>query len=330
MLKKDFVCVTINCHNGTTEDGAKGEFVASLHCTQGNYMHIATADGQLLAEGELGTVNADVGGALTRALKKWRALPDSERKPGAIKLPPPTATSEDELIKPPPKGLILRIYQRPLKRDDKGEIARITKQDVKNRQWFPDENWQWAGAAMTQPMPDVMWLTEAEWKELVPPKPMVGDRFDVPAPIRMRLFRNHLINGTTGLPFERWALSQVLRGQLTLTVEVVSPVLRLRLRGSALIATEEDLTKAVRGYDTKLTGLLEYDPVKKAFSRFDIVSVGDWWGGDQYENRLARPGKTPFGIALELAQGDKASDFVPPNGTGFKSRAAGYFAANKE
>jgi hypothetical protein len=325
------VCVTINCHNCADKlDGEKGEFIGKLTGHQGGgFMQVATADGQLLADGSVGNVNADVRGILTTGLKKWSALPESARKPGAVKLKPPMSPPPEEVIAAPVGGLILRVFQRDLKRDDKGEIARITKQDVLNRELFPDENWRWADAHMTQPMSDVMWLTEAEWKALIPARPQVGDVFDVPAGLRMRLFRFHLINGTFGLP-EHWSLSQVVRGELTLSVEEVSPILRLRLRGSALMATEANLAKAQRGYDSKLTGILEYDPAKKAFTRFDFVAVGDWWGGDTEGNRFVRPGRTPLGIAFELAKGDRASDFVTPKGQPFKNIANFYFAADKE
>jgi hypothetical protein len=145
----------------------------------------------------------------------------------------------------------------------------------------------------------------------------------------MRLFRYHLINGTFGLP-EKWWPGEYLRGELTLTVEEVSPVLRLRIRGSALLASDKDLAKAQRGYDTWLSGALEYDPARKAFTRFDLVSVGDWCGGDREGNRFVRPGKVPLGIAFELARGDRASDLVPPKGQPFKDVITGYFAAERE
>jgi hypothetical protein len=323
VLKKDFVCVAINNNNkGAALDGQNGAFMGLLNCRFGNYMQVVVADGQVLSEGELSNVNADVGGVLGNGWKKWRALPETARKPGGIKLPPPTSTDREELLKPPPGGLILRVYQRDLQRDAKGEIARISKEALKNRQLFPDDNWQWGNAVMTEPMPDVMWLTEAEWKALIPANPKIGDQFDVPSSVKMRLFRYHLINGTYGLP-EGWWPSAVHRGELTLTVEEVSPVLRLRLRGSALMEADK------RGYDTKLTGVLEYDATKKAFTRFDVVAVGDWWGGDREANRFIRPGRTPLGIALELASGDRPSDFVPPKGQPFKDIRNSYFAAEK-
>lgn len=329
LLKKSFVCVTVNNHNGAASDGEKGRFIDTLKVPAGNWMHVATADGRVLFGDHLSGVNQDVVGAFKGALKKWQALPESVRKPGAIKVPAPQYPPRRGLVKPPPGGLVLRVYMRDLKRDSKGELARITRKDVKNRKLFPDETWEWAEAIMTQPMPDVMWLTEAEWKSLVPANAKKGDRFDVPAPIKMRLIRYHLINGTFGLA-GKWYPGEVLKGELTLTVEEVYPVLRLRLRGSALMASNKDLAKAQRGYDTKLSGILEYDPAKKGFTRFDLVSVGDWWGGDNEGNRFARPGRVPLGIAFELARGDRVSDLVPPKGQPFSDLANHYFVAEKE
>jgi hypothetical protein len=330
LLKERFVCVTVNNHNGgNNPDGGDG-FLSKLACPYGNYHHVATADGKVLYGGSLSGVNQDVVGALRGALNAFDALPESERKPGAIKVPEPTEPTRQGLIQPPKGGLILRVYQRGLKRDAKGEVARITHEDVKDRQMFPDEPWRWANAIMTEPMPDVMWLTEAEWKSLVPADAKKGDRFDVPRGIKMRLLRYHLYNGTAGLIRIFWYPGDVIRGELTLTVEEVSPILRLRLRGVALMASSTEVDKAERGYDTKLTGVLEYDPSRKALTRFDFVSVGDWWGGDNEGNRFARPGKTPLGIAFELAKGNRVSDFVPPKGGPFKDLAKNYFAAERE
>ena len=96
------------------------------------------------------------------------------------------------------------------------------------------------------------------------------------------------------------------------------------------MASSAEVDKADRGYDTQLSGVLEYDPDRKAFTRFDFVSIGDWWGGEREQGRFARPGKTPLGIAFELAQGDRASDLVPPKGQPFKELAKNYFAADTE
>jgi hypothetical protein len=325
------VSVTVNSHNGGGSDGENGGFVGALGVPGGNFMHVATADGRVLFAGHLSGINTDVFGALNGALKKFRALPKSERAPGAFKVPTPKYSPRDALPKPPPGGLVLRVYERNLKRDAKGEIALITKQDVKDRKQFPAENWQWADAILTQPMPDIMWLKQEEWQALVPENPKRGDEIAVPQALRVRLFCYHLINGTFGLP-DVWWPGQLVSGNLTLTVEDVSPVLRLRLRGAALLATDHDPAKARCGYDAKVTGVLEYDPGKKAFTRFDIVAMGDWWGGEPHPDRepqFVRPGRTPFGVAFELARGDRAGDFMPPKGQPARNVAQWYFSAEK-
>lgn len=61
-----------------------------------------------------------------------------------------------------------------------------------------------------------------------------------------------------------------------------------------------------------MNGWLNYDPGKKAFTRFDIVALGDYWGGDYKGGRFKRPGRTPLGISFEMVQGNNAIDRVPP------------------
>lgn len=76
--------------------------------------------------------------------------------------------------------------------------------------------------------------------------------------------------------------------------------------------TDADPAKAQRGYDARVSGVLTYDPEKKAFTRFDIVAIGDYWGGDYEGGRFKRPGRTPLGISFALVRGDNAIDRVPP------------------
>ena len=85
-------------------------------------------------------------------------------------------------------------------------------------------------------------------------------------------------------------------------------MLRMRLDGSALLMTDADPAKAQRGYDARLNGVLIYDPQQKAFTRFDAVAIGDYWGGDYEGGRFKRPGRTPLGISFELVRGDRAVD----------------------
>jgi hypothetical protein len=50
----------------------------------------------------------------------------------------------------------------------------------------------------------------------------------------------------------------------------------------------------------------------KAITRFDMVAIGDYWGGDYEGGRFKRPGRKPLGISFELVRGDNAIDRVPP------------------
>jgi hypothetical protein len=122
----------------------------------------------------------------------------------------------------------------------------------------------------------------------------------------------------------------VRSGDLTLTVEETTRTLKMRVEGSALLASDADPARAARGYDARLTGVVEYDAKKKAITRFDMVALGDYWGGDYEGGRFKRPGRTPLGIAFELARGDSAVDQVPPRvHMDRKQEYDRYFAADK-
>src|SRR5262245_21725453 len=282
-------------------DGADGAFIKAIrHPSGGNCFVLATPGGPKRAGGNGGGGAAS---ALKEGLAKWKQLPEAERRalPAGKAAVPPEATR----CTPPPGGLVLRSYLRNLK-SDRGELARITREDLKDRSRYPDWN-----PIYTEPAHYSVWLTEAEWKSLVPDNPRKGDETPVPDGIRERLFRYHLVNGTFGLPGV-WRSEDIRAGGLTLTVEKTEPTLQMRLRGSALLASDADLGTARRGYDAQLLGLLEYDPAQKALTRFDVVALGDYWGGDYEGGRFKRPGRTPLGIAFELARDNSAVDRVPP------------------
>jgi hypothetical protein len=322
-VKDDCVAVAINGHMlywMEKTDGAGGEFIkANRHPSGGNCFVLTTPGGTKLAGGN-GSGGARE--ALNAGLKKWQQLSEAERKalpPGKEFRPP-----EADRCTPPAGGLILRTFVRNLKKEDRGDLAPITREDIKDRTLYPD----WA-AVYTEPAHFNVWLTEKEWKSLVPADPKPGDTFPVPDPIQKRLFRYHLVNGTFGLP-GAWSLEQIRKGELTLTVESVSPQLTMRLHGSALLTTDADPARAARGYDACLSGRLTYDPKKQAFTRFDMVAIGDYWGGDYEGGRFKRPGRTPLGISFGLVSGDNAIDRVPPLVHMDREQAyRGYFAAEK-
>jgi hypothetical protein len=172
-------------------DGADGEFIkANRHPSGGNCFVLATASGQKLAGGN-GSGGAEA--ALKEGLKEWEKLSTAERKalpPGKAFQPPEAARCS-----PPPGSLVVATFVRNLKRGEGGTLARITKEDLKDTLGYPGWN-----PVYTEPARFNLWLTEEEWKSLIPDRPAKGDRFPVPEPIRRRIFRYHLADGTYGLP----------------------------------------------------------------------------------------------------------------------------------
>jgi hypothetical protein len=114
----------------------------------------------------------------------------------------------------------------------------------------------------------------------------------------------------------------------------------MNLEGLAHWGSDYDEAKATtpngplgQGYETPLYGRLEYDRLKKAFTRFDIVAPGDVWGrwGDANGKSMyvERPGRNPFGFAFELATGEVPTDRIPPGGNGRYVERTGYFSASE-
>jgi hypothetical protein len=322
-VRKNCVAVAINGHMLSwlaKTDGADGEFIkANRHPSGGNCFVLTTPDGKKLAGGN-GSGGAS--SALSEGLAKWKLLSDEERRalpPGKSFVPPEAARCV-----PPEGGLVLKSYLRNLKWDDRGDAALITKADLKDRKLFPDWN-----PIYIEPAHYSVWLTEAEWKSLVPHAPRPGDVLPIADGIQKRIIRYHLVNGTFGLP-GAWRLEDIRASDLRLTVESTEPAWRLRLSGKVTLASDADLTKAQRGYEADLLGILEIDPAKKEFTRFDLLALGDYWGGDYEGGRFKRPGRTPLGISFELVRGRTAVDMVPPLvHMDRKDAYARYFAAER-
>ena len=133
----------------------------------------------------------------------------------------------------------------------------------------------------------------------------------------------------------------VKAARLAVVVEdVSSQQIRMALTGFVHWGSDYDQSKATtpngplgQGYETPLHGRLEYDRTKKVFTRFDIVAPGHVWGrwGDANGKSMyvERPGRHPFGFALELATGKSPSDRIPPGGNGHYVTDRGYFSVTK-
>jgi len=233
---------------------------------------------------------------LQQGLTVWKKLPASQRKPGAIQIADQGNLDRTYVRKPPERGLIVNVFTRALDRDDNGELC-----DAACKVGGGDE------AAR-----DHLWLTESEWRSLIPANPEIGDQITLPVPIASRILRFHLVDNTRGEP-PFWQPNEIQSCELKLTVKENNAAgIMLHLDGSVLLSTNGDSADA-RGYDATLMGRIHYSKSKQAIDRFDLVAIGDHWGEGTF-TRNARPGRTPLGIAFEMVSNQSPADHVPPQG----------------
>jgi hypothetical protein len=329
LIKDHFIAVSASNHDQNRQD-AVGQFVRDCGMKfpgAGGSVWCVTADGKLLSN------------AAKTALEKWNALPPSERAPGFVKVAKAGAVDADRAAPTPPAGaLILKLYYRAFMREPDGRLRYVTAKDLwhdeKGVRTEADREEKYPGSITTpQAQPDHMWLTEAEWKSLIPDTPRKGMSASLPAPISDRLCRWHLnplnVYGESNpLPRQR-----VRAAELKLTVtDVSASTIHLRLDGFARLGAELPKDNAAVGYrdrwgfEPRLLGYLEYDREKNVFKRFDAVALGDHFGKLGIADSASRPGLQPLGISFELVDGTAPADRVPPGRTG-PSRT--YFDSSK-
>jgi hypothetical protein len=251
---------------------------------------------------------------------KWKALPLAERKPDAYPLVKVKELPPDAPPHPPEGALVVRISQRNLQRKGETDFVRLTEANTAKwcRTMGSGNNWLWH-PRYNDSFRDVMWLLEDEWKSLIPADPKRGDRLPLPEAVKKRMLLWHLTNRTFCVGIA-WEEKDIRSENLRLTVEEVTPVLRLRLEGTVLLKMDggpEDTKifwgRSEHGYDTRVLGFLNYDPAKNRFTRFDILSIGDYWGGDA-EGARRNVGRLPLGICFELPSKDDIRDQSLPCG----------------
>ena len=250
-----------------------------------------TSSGKMLTDMKnVGGMPREVEALLRRALRTWNELPEAERRPGA-ELPEPSL--DPDYHRPvPPGALVLREYQRGLKRDAAGALS------VHD---FTFQNTPvWAQR-------DRAWVLEAEWKAMVPATAKAGDVVELPKPFVNRLLRYHFVEALRG-EAGRWDPKDIRASTLKLTVASATDVeLRLRLEGGVKLATNDEKV----GVDGTLAGDLRIDRTRRAFTRFDLVMVAECWGALNPHNGVSREGRNPVGFAFELGTGADV-DRVPP------------------
>jgi hypothetical protein len=270
--------------------GKKGENGATR---QGIY--VFTADGTVLGYKNAGQ-DAEVMKKVFRdALFKFDKLPEGKRKAGAVSVPDHGRLDPRYTRTPPTGGLIVRVNARILEEKNGNYSAgqcEFTGGDMASR--------------------DFLWLTKAEVKQLAPAKAEVGQSYPMPTKIATRLARYHLNDNTRGEP-NFWAADHLRKNEWTLTVtKVTDDGVELRLDGGVLLATQADPTDADRGYEGKARGVLRWVPKKGTFDQFDVAVIGSHWGDGTFTKRGVRPGKSPLGFALSLADPSKPGETIAP------------------
>ena len=267
----------------------------------GNHLVVASAAGQTLSKGDLRLRRKDLEGTL----KEFAALSKEQRTP-AIPDPATAQAPKRPVPTPPVNGLILRGYCTYLRHDEKKQIVRSTEFYYRQN---PDR-WK------VETQSDMLWLTESEWKSLIPADPKPGDSIEAAQPIQKRFY------STLGIDFMEGSVNALptRKSTLSLTVEKVDEqALVLRLDGYGHMGKEFDEQLRAkpnsRGCELRILGTVHYDRKKQAITRFDVVGVGQAWGNKMdYIHREVRLDQYPwmYGIACELVTGDAPQDRIPP------------------
>ena len=244
---------------------------------------------------------------LDDGLKRWKALPQAER----TQLEEIGAYDAAKHPEPPPGGLVVKVFYRAFVREAGGKLEYYKKGSTRN----------------LEPGRDHLWLTEAEWRSLIPPPTTKAERRAMPDLIAERICRRYLIDlvrvGGFGGPRRP---QDVLARELWLTTEKKEGTsVRLRVDGTARVSSADASLGGRGGKDPKIDdyrfeGHLEYDTVKKTMTRFDLVAFSETGHYDEVNKKV-----TPFGIAFELSRAETPSERVAPTAYG-----KDYFGAEKK
>jgi hypothetical protein len=278
----------------------------------GNGFFVMTASGKVLKDFRY----------TLEGLAEFKKLPAEERTPKKVERitvnPPGLYHSivDAHWPPPPPETLVLRTHTRAVDYDKQDRLIRAEK-DYKGRPVW---------AYTTGPARDWLWLTEAEWKSLIPAQPAKGMKFPVPRPIAYRIFRYYLDDSCGGAHWF-WKAAEVRAGELTLTVEEASPGhIKLRLEGNAALSSG-DAPKESRRCEASFLGFLNYDRAKKRFSRFDIVAIApDYRVPASYRPDWGHA--KALAIAFDLATPETLGYGAPPYAL-YRTCEVGYHAARQ-
>ena len=289
---------------------------------RGTQLVLMTSSGRLLSGSIKGRDGLAQG--LQEVLNAYAKLPEAERRP----------TSVEGEIKPqslpPPGGLVLTIYDRPLGRDREGRY-RLPEGD------------DFAGFRTHAPhgQRSSLWLKEEEWKSLIPGNPQKGQTHKVATKLAKRIWLYGLVPQTLWVVEESWKPDSVREGQLNVTVEeVTSQVVRMRVHGSVLLSgpgvlhewpNRKFIKNVENRYDARLEGVITYDRIKQKIVRWDLAALGDysgrWFAGNNGWKEATPEAPLPLGFAFEL---DPTAYDLPPDRRRPRSFVHAYIFRDRE
>lgn len=255
------------------------------------------------------------------ALNVWKMLPDEKKFLSESSIPPSVRTTwrwahviPRESV--PRETLVLKSYTRDLPRHGSERSSSGGRP---------------AGNYSSSPWVEGAWNSDHVWLEgeglFFSGEPRAGQRFEVPRWVPRRLARFHLVDNVLGktLPFED---HQVEVARMQTRVEAVSAgrielslVGRTRAVARGLWAQYEAGSPewAERGFETEMRGWLTYDRRQGRFITFDMVAVGERWGGTPSNRRFDQEfdpptddrARAPIGVAFTLFPGGPEAS-IPP------------------
>jgi hypothetical protein len=194
-----------------------------------------------------------------------------------------------------------------------------------------------AAPTVEPPQTDNLWVTEAEWRALLPADPKNGDKVAVPETLMRRFYLYGLHIYASSESAQTWTTNApkpsefLKRAELSAAVTEVTPTtVVLRLHGSFRLDRPTPLLggkDCPRIYEGQLAGVIACDRAKKTLTRFGVVALGNYTGYWISDNSSHSTEGALVAFAFELARGNAAiADTAPSAAIGDKAR---YLAGGK-
>ncbi len=265
---------------------------------------VVTGTGKVLAEHDRYPLQV-----MRDGLRAWDELPEAERRPRRVS-GVPRVSAFPRPAEPPPGALILRSHIRALERHPDGQLTWTGPISV------AADDYNFA----PEPQLDHVWITEAEWKSMIPGAPRVGNIVRVPPAISRRIATFHLIDKALGCGVFLW--DQARADNNIKVVAVDDRWIHMEMTGQAWIGKKGD-------YPVRLNGRLTVDRRRGEFSRFDLIALGKDDGDfrtaeersqrNSFWYRVGPQSKVVMAIAFEMIEGVRPIDRVPPYAIMFDS-----------